>query len=207
MIAIVDYGMGNLRSLSNALVSAGAEVVITSSSADLRRADRIVLPGVGAFGDAARALRESGLTETLSAEVLRERKPLLGICLGMQLLARTSTEHGSHEGLGWIDAEVFRLPSATGIKVPHVGWNSVTFDSGDWLFRGIRSTESNFYFVHRYHMACRNSAEVIGTAKNGVIFTAVVRVGSVVATQFHPEKSQDNGIRLLSNWLRWDPAC
>ena len=207
MIAIVDYGMGNLRSLSNALVNAGAEVVITSSPADLRRADRIVLPGVGAFGDAARALRESGLAEPLSAEVLRERKPLLGICLGMQLLARTSTEHGVHEGLGWIDAEVVRLPSVTGIKVPHVGWNSVIFDSSDWLFRGIRSTESNFYFVHSYHMACRSSAAVIGTANNGITFTAAVRVGSVVATQFHPEKSQDNGIRLLSNWLRWDPAC
>jgi len=207
MIAIVDYGMGNLRSLSNALVNAGAEVVITSSPADLRRADRIVLPGVGAFGDAARALRESGLAEPLSAEVLRERKPLLGICLGMQLLARTSTEHGSHEGLGWIDAAVVRLPSVTGIKVPHVGWNSVTFDSSDWLFRGIRSTESNFYFVHSYHMACRSSAQVIGTANNGITFTAAVRVGSVVATQFHPEKSQDNGIRLLSNWLRWDPVC
>ena len=207
MIAIVDYGMGNLRSLSNALESLGAEAVLTCSRDDLRRAERIVLPGVGAFGDAACALRERGLEDALSAEVLRERKPLLGICLGMQLLARTSSEHGMHRGLGWIDADVVRLPSMPGIKVPHVGWNSVRFEPGDWLFRGIRPAEANFYFVHSYYMACHDPADVVGTAENGTKFAAAVRSGSVVATQFHPEKSQDNGVRLLSNWLEWEPAC
>ncbi len=207
MIAVVDYGMGNLRSLSNALESVGAEVNVTSSSEDLRRAERIVLPGVGAFGDAASALRDRGLAGVLADEVQRGRKPLLGICLGMQLLARTSCEHGMHEGLGWIDADVVRLPPHPGIKVPHVGWNAVQFDPGDWLFRGIRAAESNFYFVHSFHMACRNPSDIVGMAGHGIQFAAAVRSGNVVATQFHPEKSQDNGLRLLSNWVAWDPAC
>jgi glutamine amidotransferase len=207
MIAVVDYGMGNLRSLSNALESLGAEVVLASSADDLHRSERIVLPGVGAFGDAARALRQRGLADVLSAEVVRGSKPLLGICLGMQLLARTSSEHGMHHGLGWIDADVVRLPTLPGIKVPHVGWNSVRFEPGDWLFRGIRPGESNFYFVHSFHMSCRAPADVVGTSEHGIPFTAAVRSGNVVATQFHPEKSQDNGMRLLSNWLAWEPAC
>lgn len=207
MIAVVDYGMGNLRSLSNALESVGAEVVLASSSDELRRSDRIVLPGVGAFGDAARALRERGLADALAAEVVLGRKPLLGICLGMQLLARTSSEHGTHEGLGWIDADVVRLPLLPGIKVPHVGWNCVRFEPGDWLFRGIRPGESNFYFVHSFHVSCRSPADVVGTSEHGIPFAAAVRSGNVVATQFHPEKSQDNGIRLLSNWLAWEPSC
>lgn len=207
MIAVVDYGMGNLRSLSNALESVGADVNVTSRAEDLRLAERIVLPGVGAFGDAALALRNRGLADVLADEVQRGRKPLLGICLGMQLLARTSCEHGMHEGLGWIDADVVRLPSYPGIKVPHVGWNAVQFDPGDWLFRGIRAAESNFYFVHSFHMSCRNHSDIVGMAGHGIQFAAAVRSGNVVATQFHPEKSQDNGLRLLSNWVAWDPAC
>ena len=201
MIAIVDYGMGNLRSLSNALVNAGAEVVITSSPADLRRADRIVLPGVGAFGDAARALRESGLAEPLSAEVLRERKPLLGICLGMQLLARTSTEHGFHEGLGWIDAEVVRLPSVTGIKVPHVGWNSVTpRTSQEGLFKGIPH-DTDFYFVHSFTFVPELEEHVLARTEYGIPVVAAVRRGNVWGTQFHPEKSSRAGLRLFRNFI------
>jgi len=207
MIAVVDYGMGNLRSLSNALESVGADVILASSAEELRRAERIVLPGVGAFGDAARALRERGLMDALSTEVLLGSKPLLGICLGMQLLARTSSEHGAHEGLGWIDADVVRLPSLPGIKVPHVGWNSVRFEPGDWLFRGIRPGESNFYFVHSFYMSCRSPSDVVGMSEHGISFAAAVRSGNVVATQFHPEKSQDNGVQLLSNWLAWEPPC
>ncbi len=207
MIALVDYGMGNLRSLSNALAAVGAAVETTSSPEALRRADRIVLPGVGAFGDAIAALRARGLEQALVAEVLGARKPMLGICLGMQLLARASKEHGRHEGLGWIDADVVRLPYAPGLKVPHVGWNSVRFAAADPLFRGIRPAESNFYFVHSYHVVCRDPANVVATAEHGVGFAAAVRFRNVTATQFHPEKSQDNGVRLLRNWLEWEPPC
>jgi glutamine amidotransferase len=207
MIAVVDYGMGNLRSLANALDSLGADVEVVSGAEGLGRADRIVLPGVGAFGDAMRSLRERGLDEALAHEVVAGGKPVLGICLGMQLMASASAEHGSHRGLGWIDAEVTRLPPGPGLKIPHVGWNSVRFDRSDWLFAGIRESESNFYFVHSFHVRCTNPADVVAVADHGIPLTAAIRRGRLVATQFHPEKSQDNGVRLLRNWLDWDPGC
>jgi glutamine amidotransferase len=200
-VAIVDYGMGNVRSLRNALEFVGAEVTITAAADELDRADRIVLPGVGAFGDAMAAIRARGLDRSLANQALERRKPVLGICLGMQLFARSSREHGEHAGLAWLDAEVVRLQVERPLTVPHVGWNNVEFDAGDSLFAGIRTPESNFYFVHSYHMVCRQPADCIATARHGAALTAAVRRGNLTATQFHPEKSQDNGARLLANWL------
>lgn len=204
MIAIVDYGMGNVRSLRNALEFLGAEVVLTADPAELAAAERIVLPGVGAFGDAMAAIRARGLFAPLTELALQVRKPVLGICLGMQLYARRSAEHGEHEGLGWLDAEIVRLEVAPPIKVPHVGWNDLRFAPDDWLFRGIRAGESNFYFVHSFHMRCNDPADLVATTDYGGPVTAVVRRGRLVAAQFHPEKSQDNGLTFLRNWLEHD---
>jgi imidazole glycerol-phosphate synthase subunit HisH len=202
MIAIVDYGMGNLRSLSNAFDYLGEEVTITSEPAVLEDARCIVLPGVGAFGDAMRALRAHGVADTLGRLVNEVGKPLLGICLGMQLVARESFEHGHHEGLGWVDARIERLAPAGGLKVPHVGWNSLRFPAGDWLFEGVNPAEANFYFVHSYHMVCTDPTDRLATTDYGGEVTAVVRRGDLTVMQFHPEKSQDNGLRLLGNWVR-----
>lgn len=205
MIAIVDYGMGNVRSLRNAFEYLGADVIITADSAELEAAERIVLPGVGAFGDAMLAIRERQLEAVLTRQALDLKKPVLGICLGMQLFANTSIEHGAHTGLGWIDADIRRLGVERPLKVPHVGWNDLHFSSDDWLFKGIRPGQANFYFVHSFHMVCHNPADLIATTDYGGAVTAVVRSGNLVAVQFHPEKSQDNGLKMLENWVTWKP--
>lgn len=204
-IAVVDYGMGNVRSLTNALEYFGCDVVVTDHPAVLEEADRIVLPGVGAFGDAMKAIRERGLEDVLTKQAMVVRKPILGICLGMQLFAQSSDEHGEHRGLAWLDAEIKRLTVSHPLKVPHVGWNEIEFPDGDWLFREVRRNEANFYFVHSYHMVCNDASDVVATTDYGRPVTAVVRRGNLVASQFHPEKSQDNGLRLLQNWVAWTP--
>jgi imidazole glycerol-phosphate synthase subunit HisH len=163
-----------------------------------------VLPGVGAFGDAMTAIRERGLAAPLSAVATGGEKPMLGICLGMQLFARESSEHGHHQGLGWLDAKVCPIEVDRPLKVPHVGWNDIRFDPEDWLFAGIKAKEANFYFVHSFHMVCDRAQTCVATTDYGAALTAVVRQGNLVATQFHPEKSQDNGLRLLQNWLEHD---
>lgn len=205
MIAIVDYGMGNVRSLRNAFEYLGAEVTLTADAAVLDEAERVVLPGVGAFGDAMAAIRARGLEQVLARQALQLKKPVLGICLGMQLFARTSAEHGMHTGLGWLSADIQRLAVARPLKVPHVGWNELHFNPDDWLFKGIRPGHANFYFVHSYHMVCHQASDLIATAEYGGPITAVVRSGNLVAAQFHPEKSQDNGLKMLGNWMDWSP--
>ena len=205
MIAIVDYGMGNVRSLQNAFEYLGADVILTADPAELEAAERIVLPGVGAFGDAMLAIRERQLEVVLTRQAIDLKKPVLGICLGMQLFAKTSIEHGVHKGLGWIDADIRRLEVERPLKVPHVGWNDLHFSADDWLFKGIRPGQANFYFVHSFHMVCHNPADMIATTDYGGAVTAVVRSGNLVAAQFHPEKSQDNGLKMLENWVAWKP--
>jgi glutamine amidotransferase len=205
MIAIVDYGMGNIRSLQNAFEYLGAEVIITSDIDELEASERIVLPGVGAFGDAMTAICERGLQDILTRQAMEVKKPILGICLGMPLFARSSCEHGQHSGLGWLDANIVRLEVPRPHKVPHVGWNDLHFPYDDWLFKGIRPGHANFYFVHGYHMLCNNAEDLVATVDYGGTVTAVVRVGNLVAAQFHPEKSQDNGLKMLKNWMAWKP--
>lgn len=207
MIAIVDYGMGNVRSLRNAFEYLGEDVIVSADPAELDAAERIVLPGVGAFGDAMAAIRARGLEPVLQRQARELNKPVLGVCLGMQLIANSSDEHGQHRGLGWIDADVRRLDVARPLKVPHVGWNAIVFAPDDYLFRGIKPGEANFYFVHSFHMVCHHAADRIATADYGGAVTAVVRSGNVTATQFHPEKSQDNGLALLRNWVEGENAC
>ena len=200
--AIVDYGMGNVRSLMNAFEFCGENAAVTDDLREMAKADRLVLPGVGAFGDAMAAIRAKGLQDPLTKFALEDRKPILGVCLGMQLFAKRSLEHGETEGLGWLDAEILPLKVAPPHKVPHVGWNDCDWEEGDWLFSGIPAKQSNFYFVHSYHMVCADRADRIATCDHGGTVTAAVRRDNLVATQFHPEKSQDNGIQLIENWLR-----
>ncbi len=204
-IAIIDYGMGNVRSLMNAFEYIGEDAVVTADFDELEAADRLVLPGVGAFGDAMKAIAaKEGLRPVLDRLALEVKKPVLGVCLGMQLFARVSHEHGTHQGLGWLEAEILPLDVAPPAKVPHVGWNAVSFTPDEWLFKGLPSGESDYYFVHSFHMVCHDTQDLIATTDHGGTVTAAVRRGNLTATQFHPEKSQDNGLQLLQNWLAHD---
>lgn len=203
MVVVVDYGICNVRSVVKALELVGATVRVSSAPRDLEEAERIVLPGVGAFEHGMTNLAARGLIDPLADQVLGKGKPFLGICLGMQLLARTSHEFGVHEGLGWLPATVkaFALEEK-GLKVPHIGWTEVSLDRAGPLFAGVSKTPS-FYFVHSYHMVCDTSDLVAASAEYGVRFTAAVQRDNIFATQFHPEKSQDDGLRLLENFLQW----
>ena len=204
-VAIVDYGAGNLHSVRHALELVGGDVVVTTEPDALREADHIVLPGVGAFGECARRLRASGFVEALEDQVRRGGKPLLGICVGMQLMAREGHEMGVHEGLGWMPGIVRKLDAEkAGLKVPHVGWNEIETVTDSPLFQGFKRG-STFYFTHSYHLALDDDAVEAARCEYGPPFTAAVLSGNVVATQFHPEKSQDNGLKLLENFLSWNP--
>ncbi len=199
MIAIVDYGVGNLFSLSSSFRAVGADILITGDPDIIRSADKIVLPGVGAFGDAAELLRKSGLDQVVIEEAKRG-KPLLGICLGMQLLLDRSFEYGEHKGLGLIPGDVIpMLPVVPdGYKVPHIGWNALHFPKDkpiSPLFRYIKEGDC-VYFVHSYYGSnCEES--VIATAEYGPELTAAVACGNVYGTQFHPEKSGSVGLNIL----------
>ncbi|MFA5844476.1 MAG: imidazole glycerol phosphate synthase subunit HisH [Coriobacteriia bacterium] len=199
MIAIVDYRMGNLRSVQKGFEHAGvAGVVVTGDPATVAAADGVVLPGVGAFRDAAANLKASGMREVV-LDRAGTGVPLLGICLGMQLLATTGLEDGTHEGLGLVPGECRRLPA--GVKIPHIGWNTLEYPKESPLFEGIPQG-SAFYFVHSYHLVPDDPAAVIATTEHGTTFAAAVAAGSVFAVQFHPEKSSELGLRLLANFAR-----
>lgn len=199
-IAIIDYGMGNLRSVENAFRALGYEAVVTQSPGDLRTADKIVLPGVGAFGDAMARLNGGGWTEVLHEEVRHRGKPFLGICLGMQVLATTGTEHGTCLGLNWIAGEVTRLPGEkANIRIPHIGWNDVRFVKESRLYRGL-GTESTFYFVHSYALIPGDAGVISGVCDYGYEFAASLEKDNIQAIQFHPEKSHKSGLAVLKNF-------
>ena len=198
MIAIIDYGVGNLFSLASSLASLGFDAVVTGDPAVIRSADRLILPGVGAFGDAADKLRETGLDDLIRDEV-KKGKELLGICLGMQLLFDKSSEYGVHRGLGLLKGEVVPLEGMIdpSLKIPHIGWNALTFVKPECrLFRSIR--EGDFvYFVHSFHaVGCEDSLSA--TAEYGIPVTAVVSKDNVFGCQFHPEKSGKVGLAILA---------
>ena len=205
MIAIVDYGMGNLRSVERALREIGSKALVTSDHDALREAERIVLPGVGAFGIAMERLREGGLDALLTQIVRDEGKPFLGICLGMQLVCRESFEHGHHEGLGWIDASVRRFDFEGGdrLRIPHIGWNDVSGRADST----VCPEDGVFYFVHSFHVDCADGSDVAATCRYGFDFTACLERGNVMATQFHPEKSQVDGLALLRRFVAWQPSA
>ena len=196
MIAIVDYGVGNLFSLTSSFAAIGADAVATSDPDVIRAADRIILPGVGAFGDAAQKLRESGLDKLVIEEANRG-KPLMGICLGMQLLLEKSYEYGEHEGLGLIKGAVRPIADVIpkGLKIPHIGWNALHVTQKTPLFKYVKEGDC-VYFVHSFYGAdCEES--VIATAEYGADLTAAVASGNVMGCQFHPEKSGDVGLSIL----------
>ncbi len=206
-VVIVDYGSGNLRSAAKAFERAGGgtEVVVTGDATRLDGAARIVLPGVGAFGDCAAGLRAlPGMVEALADNVIRRGKPFLGICVGMQLMAERGLEHGVHDGLGWIGGEVTAIAGA-GLKVPHMGWNDLSLRAPPHpLFAGIPAG-AHAYFVHGYRLAPRDPGAVLAEVDYGGPIAAAVGRDNLVGTQFHPEKSQAVGLGIIANFLAWRP--
>ncbi|MEO5375413.1 MAG: imidazole glycerol phosphate synthase subunit HisH [Alphaproteobacteria bacterium] len=211
-VVIIDYGSGNLRSAAKAFERAVAEsalttpVTVTADPEAVRRAERVVLPGVGAFADCRRGLEAvPGLVEALTEAVITRGRPFLGICVGMQLMARIGREHGDHPGLGWIDGEVMPItPADPSLKIPHMGWNELRLESHHPLFAGI-APGTHAYFVHGYHFVPADAAHRLATVDYGGPITAAVGRDNLVGTQFHPEKSQAVGLALIANFLRWTP--
>ncbi len=204
MIAVIDYGMGNLRSVEKALQSLGFDARITSDPEEVVRADRAVLPGVGAFADCRAGLVDSGLKEA-TAQFIKTGRPFLGICVGMQLLFEKSLEFGEHEGLGYFKGTVKKFPDeiiSKGMKIPQIGWNSITKKMNHPLLDGI-DTGDYFYFVHSYCVKAEEKGVEALSCEYGIDFSAMVIRDNMAATQFHPEKSQKLGLHLLKNFGEW----
>lgn len=211
-LALIDYGSGNLRSAEKALARAATEngnalqVVVTGDADVVRGAERIVLPGVGAFADCMAGLSAlPGMTQALNETVTGKGRPFLGICVGMQLMARVGREFGDTKGLGWIDGEVTRLsPADAGLKIPHMGWNELHIARAHPLFAGLEAG-AHAYFVHSFAFRAANDADVLATTDYGGPVVAAIGRDNLAGTQFHPEKSQAVGLRILSNFLNWRP--
>lgn len=199
MIAIIDYDAGNLRSVEKALLAIGETVIVTRNSEEILAADKVILPGVGAFGDAMRKLKEYGLVDTIH-EAVDSGKPFLGICLGLQLLFRRSDESEGVEGLSILPGEILRIPDAPGIKIPHIGWNSLKVTEGAKLFEGL-GENPYVYFVHSYYLKADDESIVAATTEYGrTLIHASVQKDNVYACQFHPEKSGSVGMQILKNF-------
>lgn len=212
-VVIIDYGSGNLRSAAKAFERAsddlglGLDVMVSAQPDDVAGASHIVLPGVGAFGDCKAGLAAlDGMIDALEQSVLDGGVPFMGICVGMQLMAEVGREHGEHKGLGWIKGSVEAMqPGNEALKIPHMGWNELRFsDPGHALFDGL-DDGVHVYFVHGYNMVCDNASDVLATTDYGGAVTAAVGRDNMVGTQFHPEKSQAVGLKLIGNFLKWVP--
>lgn len=199
MVAIIDYDAGNIRSVEKAVRYLGKEVTVTSDPGKILAADRVILPGVGAFGDAMKRLHAMGLVEVIR-QVADRGTPFLGICLGLQLLFEKSEESPGVPGLGLLRGEILRLPELPGLKVPHIGWNSLKYPNPGRLFRGIPE-DSYVYFVHSYYLRAQDEGIVTATTEYGTLVHASVESGNLFACQFHPEKSSETGLTILENFL------
>ncbi len=214
-VAIIDYGSGNLHSAAKAFERAAREaalatpILVTSDPNEVRRADRVVLPGVGAFADCRRGLLAmNGMVEAMTEAVEKRGAPFLGICVGMQLLAERGLEHGVTPGLGWIAGEVAPIePKDPNLKIPHMGWNNLSLTRPHAVLQDIPTGDEGLhaYFVHSYHLRVANPDDLVATTDYGSALTAIVGRDTIVGVQFHPEKSQKLGLRLISNFLRWRP--
>lgn len=212
---IIDYGSGNLHSAHKAFERAAADngirdvIVVSNRPEDVKRADRIVLPGVGAFKDCRDGLNAvSGMREALQEQVIACGRPFLGICVGMQLMATRGLEHVTTQGLGWVAGDVTRItPTDPALKIPHMGWNTLRIESDHAVLDGIKTGEDGLhaYFVHSYHLKPTLPEDLLATTDYGGAVTAMVGYENMVGTQFHPEKSQELGLRLIANFLRWKP--
>ncbi|HEY1707285.1 MAG TPA: imidazole glycerol phosphate synthase subunit HisH [Rhizomicrobium sp.] len=211
-VALIDYGSGNLRSAEKALARAANEsasghtIVVTADPQAVAEAERIVLPGVGAFADCMNGLKAlPGMADALNEAVLKRGAPFLGICVGMQLMASVGREFGDHPGLGWIAGEVLKIaPADPQLKIPHMGWNELSILHPHALFTGI-APGAHVYYVHSYEMLPEQTAQVLAVSDYGGAITAAVGRDNIIGTQFHPEKSQATGLKLLANFLNWRP--
>lgn len=198
MIALIDYDAGNIRSVEKALRKLGQEVCVTRDREALLYADKVILPGVGAFGDAMEHLQEYGLVDVIH-EIVDKKTPFLGICLGLQLLFEQSGEAPGVKGLGILKGEIARIPDGGGLKIPHMGWNSLKLQNNGRLFRGLEA-EPYVYFVHSYYLKAEEEQIVKATTRYGTVIHASVEQDNVFACQFHPEKSSRTGLRILKNF-------
>tara|TARA_Y100000389_G_scaffold185896_1_gene205735 strand:- start:31 stop:660 length:630 start_codon:yes stop_codon:yes gene_type:complete len=199
-ISIIDYGMGNTHSLMNSLRAIGfSNITLTFSEQEIAESDCIILPGVGAFGDAMKNLASRGLISILEEQVIKKKKPILGICLGMQLLFDSSNELGKNKGLGWIPGNIEKMEPGKGRRIPHVGWNNLKFTNSSNLLDNI-TPENDFYFVHSFYANCRDEY-IVAKFYYGQDFTAIVQRDNIFGMQFHPEKSHLNGLQLLKTFI------
>ena len=202
MIAILDYSMGNLGAHINMMRKIGySNVVVTADPKELVKADKIIIPGVGAFDAGMNNLRRLGIIDILNYKALEEKIPILGICLGMHLFASGSDE-GNEDGLGWIDTKIIRFTfNSPSMKIPHMGWNTLKIEKKSSLFRGMEDDENRFYFVHSYHYSEKSGFDTIASANYGYDFPAVIQKENIIGAQFHPEKSHKFGIGFYSNFI------
>lgn len=198
MIAIIDYDAGNIRSVEKAFLKLGQDVIITRDRETILSADKVVLPGVGAFGDAMEKLNNYGLVSVIK-EVVAKGTPFMGICLGLQLIFDSSEESEGVAGLGLLEGKIVRIPDKEGLKIPHIGWNDITINPASRLFAGIPNN-SYVYFVHSYYLQAEKESEVAATTEYSAHIHAAVESGNIFATQFHPEKSGDVGLKILENF-------
>ena len=211
-VGIIDYGSGNIRSVfksfekAASLVSSKVKIKVINNCEELKELEKIVLPGVGAFADCMKGLKNKpGLLGAIKQKVLEDKKPFLGICVGMQLLANSSSEYGHTEGLSWIDGEVNSIKiTQKNIKIPHMGWNSILFEADHPVLKNIKKDE-DFYFVHSYKFNVKNNDFVLAKTNYGSDITAIVLKDNILGTQFHPEKSQVAGIQFIKNFIEWSP--
>lgn len=202
MIAIIDYDIGNISAVVNMLQRLGIPCKVTSAADEIEQAERIILPGNGAFDACMQNLRASGLIPVLEQQVLQRGLPLLGICVGAQMLGQSSAE-GVEPGLGWLDMRVERFPALPALRIPHMGWNQVNPVQADHTLVQEMTADTRFYFVHSYYMVPKNPADVLLQAHYGLDFSAGVARGNIAGVQFHPEKSHRFGKQLLSSFARW----
>lgn len=203
MIAIIDYGMGNLGSIRNMLQRLGTHSIVTSDRVEIKKADKIILPGIGSFDHAMKNLKDLDLVRVLNEKAQELKTPILGICLGMQIMTKDSQE-GSLSGLGWIDAHAKKFSSAvevTGLKIPHMGWNTLEIRKNVSLLADM-SPDSRFYFIHSYYVVCNNNEDIVSTTNHGYSFVSIFKKDNIMGVQFHPEKSHKFGMQILQNFTQ-----